>query len=28
MKNSRGGSIIPGEAKSLMRNHVYRWVTI
>ena len=28
MKNSRGGSIIPGEAKSLLRNYVYRWVTI
>lgn len=28
MKNSKGGSIIPQEAKSLLRNWTYRWITV
>ncbi len=27
MKNARGGSLIPPEAKSLIADYVYRWVT-
>lgn len=28
MKNSRGGSLLPPEAKSLLADYVYRWVTV
>lgn len=28
MKNSKGGSLIPNEAKSLLRNWTYRWITV
>lgn len=28
MKNARGGAILPPEAKSLLMDYVYRWVTV
>lgn len=28
MKNSKGGSLIPQEAKTLLRNWTYRWITV
>lgn len=28
MKNARGGSLLPPEAKSLLMHHTYRWITV